>query len=124
VSTDEKDNVIAPEISRTHRRKSRRSTVSGPMVLLEKPGIDFMIRYSSYGGTNYRTNPTTPTKLLCSLATEYRELQDLRERVKKAEAAARNAHATPSQNSEARNRPRCAAFAGPSVARGIRKPRQ
>jgi hypothetical protein len=103
------------------------------MVLLEKPGIDFMIRYSSYGGTNYRTNPTTPTnrtnpitptKLLCSLATEYRELQDLRERVRKAEAAARNAHATPSQNSEARNRPRCAAFAGPSVARGIRKLRR
>jgi|SRR5450631_39660 hypothetical protein len=99
-------------------------TVSGAMVLLEKPGIDFMIRYSSYSGTNYRTNPTTPTELLCSLATEYRELQDLRERVRKAEAADRNAHAIPSQNSEARNRPRCAAFDEPSVARGIRKPRR
>jgi hypothetical protein len=48
-----------------------------------------MIRYSSYGGTNHRTNPSAPTKLLCSLETEYRELQDLRERVRMAEAAAR-----------------------------------
>jgi hypothetical protein len=124
VSTDEKDNVTAPEISRTHRRKKLPAKPFPARWSFEKPGIDFMIRYSSYGGTNYRTNPTTPTKLLCSLATEYRELQDLRERVRKPEAAARNAHATPSQNREARNRPRCAAFAGPSVARGIRKPRQ
>jgi hypothetical protein len=48
-----------------------------------------MIRYSSYGGTNYRTSPSAPTKLLCSLETEYRELQNLRERVRMAEAAAR-----------------------------------
>ena len=52
-----------------------------------------MIRYSSYGGTNYRTNPSAPIKLLCSLAIEYRELQDLRERVRMAEAAARDAPA-------------------------------
>jgi hypothetical protein len=52
-----------------------------------------MIRYSSYGGTNHRTSPSAPTKLLCSLETEYRELQDLRERVRMAEAAARAAPA-------------------------------
>jgi hypothetical protein len=54
-----------------------------------------MIGYSSDGGTNYRTNPSAPTKLLCSLAIEYRELQDLRERVRMAEAAARAAPARP-----------------------------
>jgi hypothetical protein len=58
-----------------------------------KQGIGLMIRYSSYGGTNYRTSPSAPTKLLCSLEIEYRALQDLRERVRKAEAAARNAPA-------------------------------
>jgi hypothetical protein len=52
-----------------------------------------MIRYSSYGGTNYRTNPSAPTKLPCSLPMEYRELQGLRERVRLAEAAARDAPA-------------------------------
>ena len=52
-----------------------------------------MIRYSSYGGTNYRTNPSAPTKLSCSLEIEYRELQALRERVGMAEAAARDAPA-------------------------------
>ena len=46
----------------------------------------FMIRYSSYGSTNYRTpsERTYPDPL----AAEYRELQELRERVNKAEAAA------------------------------------
>ena len=52
-----------------------------------------MIRYSSYASTNYRTNQSAPTKLLCSLAIEYRELQDLRERIRMAEAAARAAPA-------------------------------
>jgi hypothetical protein len=52
-----------------------------------------MIRYSSYGGTNYRTNPSASTKLACSLPIEYRELQGLRERVRLAEAAARDAPA-------------------------------
>lgn len=47
-----------------------------------------MIRYSSYRGTNYRTKSNAPTNLLRSLETEYRELQGLRERVRKAEAAA------------------------------------
>ena len=62
-----------------------------------------MIRYSSYAGTNYRTNQSAPTKLLCSLAIEYRELQDLRERVRMAEASARDAAArltSPSENSQ------------------------
>ena len=46
----------------------------------------FMIRYSSYGSTNYRT----PSERMYPdrLAAEYRELQELRERVNKAEAAA------------------------------------
>jgi hypothetical protein len=47
-----------------------------------------MTRHSTYRGTNYRTNPSAPTKLLSSMETEYREVQDLRERVRKAEAAA------------------------------------
>ena len=45
-----------------------------------------MIRYSSYGSTNYRASSERP--YLEALAAEYRELQELRERVKKAEAAA------------------------------------
>jgi hypothetical protein len=46
----------------------------------------FMIRYSSYGSKNYWTpsERTYPDPL----AAEYRELQELRERVNKAEAAA------------------------------------
>jgi hypothetical protein len=47
-----------------------------------------MIRYSSYSSTNYRTRSNALTSLLRSLETEYHELQDLRERVRKAEAAA------------------------------------
>jgi hypothetical protein len=47
-----------------------------------------MIRYSSYGGTNYRRNPSAPTKLPRSFEIEYRELLDLRERIRMAEAAA------------------------------------
>jgi hypothetical protein len=45
-----------------------------------------MIRYSSYGSGNYRTNQSAPTELLCPLEEEYRELQDLRERVRMAAA--------------------------------------
>ena len=56
-------------------------------------GNDLMVRYSSDGGTNYRTNQSAPTKLRFSLAIEYRELQDLRERVRMAEATARDAPA-------------------------------
>ncbi len=52
-----------------------------------------MIRYSSYGSSNYRTNQRAPTELLCPLEKEYRELQDLRERVRMAEAKARDAPA-------------------------------
>jgi hypothetical protein len=52
-----------------------------------------MIRYSSYGSSNYRTNQSAPTELLCPLEKEYRELQHLRERVRMAEAAARDAPA-------------------------------
>ncbi len=52
-----------------------------------------MIRYSSYGSSNYRTNQRAPTELLYPLEKEYRELQDLRERVRMAEAKARDAPA-------------------------------
>jgi hypothetical protein len=79
-----------------------------------------MIRYSSYGGEIARRRPksigdgntfqataadagltgadihgarSAPTKLVCSLEIEYRELQNLRERVRMAEAAARDAPA-------------------------------
>jgi hypothetical protein len=47
-----------------------------------------MIRYSTYRSTNYRTNPSAPTQLLSSIEKEYRQLLDLREQVRKAEAAA------------------------------------
>jgi len=47
-----------------------------------------MIRYSSYSSTNYRTRSNALTSLLRSLEEEYHALQDLRERVRKAEAAA------------------------------------
>jgi len=47
-----------------------------------------MIRYSSYGGTNYRTKSNVLTSSLRSLETEYRELQELRARVREAEVAA------------------------------------
>jgi hypothetical protein len=43
-----------------------------------------MIRYSSYGGTNHRT----PSSLADPLRAAYRELLELRERVRNAEAAA------------------------------------
>jgi hypothetical protein len=58
-----------------------------PDVLFKK-GFDLMIRYSYCRGTNYRTNLSAPTQLLSSLEKEYRELQDLRERIREAEAAA------------------------------------
>jgi hypothetical protein len=45
-----------------------------------------MTRYSSYGATNYRT-PSAQT-YLDPLQVQYEELQKLRERVRKAEAAA------------------------------------
>jgi hypothetical protein len=48
-----------------------------------------MIRYSSYGSTNYRENRAERTNWFDALETEYRELQELRERVKKAETAAK-----------------------------------
>jgi hypothetical protein len=65
-------------------------TFSGRRSCL-KQGIGLMIRYSSYGSTNFRTNQSEPARLPCSVAIEYRELQELRERVRIAEAAARDA---------------------------------
>jgi hypothetical protein len=46
-----------------------------------------MIRYSSYGSTNSR-RPRIQIVHLDRLEVEYRELQELRERVRKAEVAA------------------------------------
>jgi hypothetical protein len=45
-----------------------------------------MIRYSSYGSTNFRT-PSIQIVYLDRLEVEYRKLQELREQVRKAEAA-------------------------------------
>ena len=70
----------------------RSKTFSGRRSCLQQD-IGLMIRYSSYGSSNYRTNQSAPTELLCPLEKEYRELQDLRERVRMAEAAARDAPA-------------------------------
>jgi hypothetical protein len=48
-----------------------------------------MIRYSAYGGTNYRMKPSAAlSELRRSLEVEYRDLLELRERVREAEAAA------------------------------------
>jgi hypothetical protein len=47
-----------------------------------------MIRYSSYGRTNYRTPSAAQVIYLDPLEAQYRELLDLRERVREAEAAA------------------------------------
>jgi hypothetical protein len=47
-----------------------------------------MTRKSPYRSTNDRTIPSALTLLPSSLAKEYRALQSLRERVRKAEAAA------------------------------------
>jgi hypothetical protein len=80
------DTLITPDIFRTVAKPSVEHFPARRSCL--KTGFDFMIRYSSYRGTNYRTNPSAPTEPLCSVAREFRELQDLRERVKNAEAAA------------------------------------
>ena len=48
-----------------------------------------MIRYSAYTGANYRMKPSAALlELSRSLQVEYRELLELRERVREAEAAA------------------------------------
>ena len=47
-----------------------------------------MIRCSTYRSTNRHTNPGTAIQPLGPLEKEYRELQELRERVREAEAAA------------------------------------
>lgn len=52
-----------------------------------------MIRYSSYGATNLR--PPIVQTYLDPLEVEYRELVQLRERVRKAEAIARTAKEPP-----------------------------
>jgi hypothetical protein len=75
-----------PSLSRRSKNNLR------PTVFVLK-GNDLMTGYSPYGGTNYRANQSAPTKLLCSVAIEYRELQNLRERVRMAEAATRDASA-------------------------------
>jgi hypothetical protein len=80
------DTLITPDISRMPSQ-SRRSNIFSPTPCFKK-GFDLMIRYSTYRSTNRRTNPSTPIQLLSSLEEEYRELQDLRERVREAEAAA------------------------------------
>ena len=46
-----------------------------------------MVRYLHRRDTNYRRKPNAPSTLDDALETEYRELQELRERVRKAEAA-------------------------------------
>jgi len=46
-----------------------------------------MIRYSSYSCTNYRDKPREKIEWLDPLERQYRELQELRRRVRQAEAA-------------------------------------
>jgi hypothetical protein len=51
-----------------------------------------MIKYSTYCSTNRLTNSSTPIQPSSSLEKEYRELLDLRESVREAEAAAAKRH--------------------------------
>ena len=69
-----------------------------------------MIRYSSYGSTNFRT-PSIQIVYLDRLEVEYRKLQELRERVRKAEA-------------EAEAEAEAAAVLGSPVSRPIQDPKQ
>ena len=55
---------------------------------MPKGSVDSMIKYSSYGCANNQQRPSEETNLFNTLEEEYRELQELRERVRKAEAAA------------------------------------
>jgi hypothetical protein len=48
--------------------------------------LEFMIRYSSYGATNF--GPSSAQTYLDPIEKQYREVLELRERVRKAEAAA------------------------------------
>ena len=47
-----------------------------------------MIRYSAYHTTNHHMKRSAGCSSLCSLEAEYRELQELRARVRSAEAVA------------------------------------
>jgi hypothetical protein len=82
-----------------YRRKRCRLHHFRPALLLET-GVDFMIGYASYGGRNYRKNRTERANGFDPLEKEYRELQELRERVKKAETAAKlgRARKAPTKN--------------------------
>jgi hypothetical protein len=56
---------------------------------VRKVARSIMIRYSAYGGTNYRMKAgVASSELRRSLEVEYRDLLELRERVREAEAAA------------------------------------
>jgi hypothetical protein len=55
-------------------------------LFFDQPRSSTMIRYSSYGATNFRS--TSAQTYLDPLEVQYRELLELRERVREAEAAA------------------------------------
>ena len=79
-----------------------------------------MIRYSTYRGTNYQTDPSAPIESLGSIAKEYRELQELREQVRQAEAAA----AKPRGKLAERTRPVAKVVSRKCVTRRPRRPRE
>ena len=60
--------------------------LSSMQLNLDQPWSSIMIRYSSYGATNLR--PRSGQTYVDTLEVQYRELLELRERVRKAEAAA------------------------------------
>jgi len=62
-----------------------------------------MIRYSSYSTTNFR--PTSAQTYLDPLEVQYRELLELRERVRKAEAAAKMWHSWATHHPKLLHRP-------------------
>jgi len=71
-----------------------------------------MIRYPNSNSTTRLTNPNALTELFSPIEKEYRELLDLREQVKKAEAAAKRLG----------SRRRLKTCAGPVTRRVSRKP--
>jgi hypothetical protein len=80
------DLIFGANISLNQRLSLRgREFSDGRWRQLKQRG--FMIRYSSYGGTTSR-RPRIQIIYLDRLEVEYRKVQELRERVRKAEAAA------------------------------------
>lgn len=81
------DTLIAPDISGIAVAKLSVEHFQSDASF--KEASIFIIRYSNSRSAIRLTNPNAPTELFSPVEKEYRELLDLREQVKKAEAAAK-----------------------------------